>query len=137
MQAVKQVQVIERQDKGNGYILYIVKSSDGKGVYATTIHNGIATNCTCPAKKSTPCYHRIQLQEAEKATLPLLNTPEAKEIVHDMASIFATKKTRRSADNELLIAQLQVKVKVSIATVRKAMPKRPAPIKPVALPQAA
>lgn len=67
-QTVKQVKIIARcQFKKNGIVLYKVQSSNGHDTYHTTIVNGKATGCTCPATK--PCYHMTQLQqiEAERA----------------------------------------------------------------------
>lgn len=46
-----------------GYVLYVVRSSDGTNLYRTTLLNGRAVGCTCPAGK--PCYHMVQLEAYE------------------------------------------------------------------------
>lgn len=62
--ATKAVQIIARyQIKRNGHVVYLVRSSNGKDQYTTTIINGHATGCTCPARK--PCYHMKQLEARE------------------------------------------------------------------------
>ena len=66
----KQVQVIaryalKREGKLTGVIVYAVRSSNGKGSYRTTLVNGKATGCTCPARK--PCCHMTQLEAIEAA----------------------------------------------------------------------
>lgn len=117
---VKQVQVIERNDKGNGTVLYTVRSSNGVDTYTTTLVNGKATACNCPSYK--PCYHMTQLVELEAeyadATLPLLNTPEAKELIADLGKALAPKKVRRSSANVELVTSLQVAQGVKIRKVR-------------------
>lgn len=62
----KQVQIVSRNVRPNGYVFYVVKSSKGDTTkYATTLHNGVATACTCPSKAGH-CYHRTQLETEEK-----------------------------------------------------------------------
>ena len=66
--APKTVSVIARyQLKRNGHVVYTVRSSNGQDTYNTTLVNGKATGCSCPATK--PCYHMTQLEqrEAERA----------------------------------------------------------------------
>jgi hypothetical protein len=50
-----------------GHVAYLVRSSDGKTEYCTTLVNGHATGCTCPARK--PCYHMKQLETIEAARM--------------------------------------------------------------------
>lgn len=47
-----------------GVIVYVVRSSKGDTTYRTTLLNGHATGCTCPANK--PCYHMTQLETKEQ-----------------------------------------------------------------------
>lgn len=62
----KVVQVIARYFiKRNHAVVYSVRSSNGADTYCTTIINGKATGCTCPATK--PCYHMVQLEVKEAA----------------------------------------------------------------------
>lgn len=61
----KKVVVIARYFiKRNGHVCYLVRSSNGKDTYCTTIIDGHATGCTCPAIK--PCYHMTQLEQIER-----------------------------------------------------------------------
>lgn len=85
--APKQVTVIARyahktQGKLNGIVSYAVRSSNGKDIYCTTLINGKASGCGCPAHK--PCYHMVQLEQKEQerkavaevvAIEPLIETP--------------------------------------------------------------
>lgn len=61
----KQVQVVMRIQfkEHENAVLYIVRSSNGVDTYETTLVNGHATGCTCPAVK--PCYHMTQLEQRE------------------------------------------------------------------------
>ncbi len=60
----KSVTIIARYFiKRNGHVVYRVRSSNGVDTYCTTIINGQATGCTCPAVK--PCYHMTQLEKIE------------------------------------------------------------------------
>ncbi len=69
--AQKVVNVIARYFmKRNGHVVYAVRSSNGVDTYCTTIINGKATGCTCPATK--PCYHMIQLEAKEAARKDLV-----------------------------------------------------------------
>jgi len=66
----KEVQIIARyihktNGKPNGTISYLVRASNGKDTYCTTIVNGQARGCTCPSHK--PCYHMKQLEQKEAA----------------------------------------------------------------------
>jgi hypothetical protein len=62
--AAKQVQVIARyQLKRNGHVVYLLRSSNGVDTYTTTLINGRASGCSCPATK--PCYHMRQLETRE------------------------------------------------------------------------
>ena len=70
----KQVQVLARyihktDGKPNGRISYLVRSSNGKDTYCTTLIEGKASGCSCPSKK--PCYHMTQLEEREAARKPV------------------------------------------------------------------
>lgn len=60
----KQVQIVSRNERPNNFVFYVVKSSDGLKEYATTLHNSVATSCTCPARGG--CYHKDQLQTREQ-----------------------------------------------------------------------
>lgn len=62
--AIKTVNIQSRKDFNNGYVVYTVLSSNGVDTYHTTLVNGHATGCTCPATK--PCYHMTQLEQNEK-----------------------------------------------------------------------
>lgn len=46
-------------------VVYLVRPSHGGDPYETTLFDGKATACTCPAKK--PCYHMTQLEAKEAA----------------------------------------------------------------------
>lgn len=67
--AAKTVQVVARitfKDPARAdYVVYAVRSSNGVDLYHTTLVNGHATGCTCPARK--PCYHMTQLEAYEIA----------------------------------------------------------------------
>lgn len=65
--ATKTVSVITRYEiKRNAHVVYTVRSSKGAATtYTTTLVDGHATGCSCPALK--PCYHMVQL-EAKEAT---------------------------------------------------------------------
>ena len=70
----KQVQVLARyihktDGKPNGRISYLVRSSNGKDTYCTTLIDGKASGCSCPSKK--PCYHMTQLEAKEAARTPI------------------------------------------------------------------
>lgn len=59
-----------------GCVVYVVRSSNGKDQYRTTLRNGRATGCTCPARK--PCYHMFQLEEYETTFTAQLAEAEAR-----------------------------------------------------------
>lgn len=65
---VKEVQTLYRvtfKDPSRaGVVVYVVLSSDGETRYHTTLVNGRATGCSCPAYK--PCYHMSQLEAREQ-----------------------------------------------------------------------
>lgn len=70
----KQVQIIaryalKRAGKLTGIVVYAVRSSNGKDTYRTTLVNGKATGCTCPAR--SVCYHMRDL-EAKEAARPTI-----------------------------------------------------------------
>jgi hypothetical protein len=76
---VKQVQVIARyihktDGQPNGTVTYLVRASNGKDTYCTTIINGEASGCSCKARSS--CYHKTQLSALEVARA---ESPEQKE----------------------------------------------------------
>ena len=80
----KEVKVIARaQFKANGYVVYRVLSSNGRDVYDTTLKNGKALGCSCPATK--PCYHMTQLEAREQAraseVLAALAAPQREPVV--------------------------------------------------------
>lgn len=79
MKTTKQVTIIARyahktNGQLNGTVTYLVKSSDGKSEYCTTVVEGKASGCSCPAKSR--CYHKTQLAALEVARA---ETPEQKE----------------------------------------------------------
>lgn len=81
MKTTKQVTIIARyahktNGQLNGTVTYLVKSSDGKSTYCTTIVNGEASGCSCPSRSKKGCYHKHQLQALEVARA---ETPEQKE----------------------------------------------------------
>ena len=68
-QTPKTVHIVARYFiKRNGAVVYLVRSSNGTDQYTTTIVNGHATGCTCPAVK--PCYHMTQLEHREAERQP-------------------------------------------------------------------
>ncbi len=72
--STKVVRILARyQLKASGHVVYAVRPSKGGDPYYTTIVNGKASGCTCPAMK--PCYHMLQLEERE--TGRIVNQVEA------------------------------------------------------------
>lgn len=74
MATQKQVTIIARyahktNGKLNGTVTYLVRSSDGKSEYCTTIVEGKASGCSCPSRSKKGCYHKHQL-EAKEAGRP-------------------------------------------------------------------
>jgi hypothetical protein len=72
MATKKEVQIIARyahktNGKLNGTVTYLVRASNGVDTYCTTVIEGKASGCSCPAKSS--CYHKKQL-EAKEAGRP-------------------------------------------------------------------
>src|SRR5437899_1079223 len=70
MKTTKQVTIIARyahktNGQLNGTVTYLVRSSDGKSEYCTTLVDGNATGCSCPARNGK-CYHRVQLDAMEE-----------------------------------------------------------------------
>lgn len=66
MATQKQVTIIARyQNKKTGVVSYLVRSSDGKTEYCTTLIEGKASGCSCPSYK--PCYHMKGLENREAA----------------------------------------------------------------------
>lgn len=67
--ATKTVQIIARvQYKSDSRkVVYLVRSHKGDATYQTTMFDGKATSCTCPAQK--PCYHMVQLEQKEQASM--------------------------------------------------------------------
>ncbi len=75
----KQVQVIARYEiKRNSHVVYLVRSSNGKDEYHTTLVNGRATGCSCPATK--PCYHMRQLEQREAERSKARATEQANKV---------------------------------------------------------
>jgi len=67
---VKEVNVIARyahKTNGtlNGTVTYLVRASNGVDTYCTTLVDGKASGCSCPAKSH--CYHKTQLEVKEAA----------------------------------------------------------------------
>jgi hypothetical protein len=76
--ATKEVQIIARYtNKRTGTVSYLVRSSDGKSEYCTTIIDGRASGCSCPAKSS--CYHKKQLVALEAARAESPDEKQARE----------------------------------------------------------
>jgi hypothetical protein len=70
MKTTKEVTILARyahktNGKLNGTVTYLVKSSDGTTKYCTTLIEGKASGCSCPAHK--PCYHMKGLEKKEAA----------------------------------------------------------------------
>jgi hypothetical protein len=70
MKTTKEVTVLCRyahktNGKLNGTVTYCVRSSNGKDFYYTTLVEGKASGCSCPAKAG--CYHKKQLENKEQA----------------------------------------------------------------------
>jgi hypothetical protein len=63
----------------NANVVYIVRSSNGVDTYNTTLVNGKAVGCTCPAYK--PCYHMIQVEQKEAQ-----RTASTQQIVEKLAA---------------------------------------------------
>ncbi len=68
--SLKEVKITARyahktNGKFNGLVTYAVRSSDGSTIYCTTLVDGKASGCSCPAKSS--CYHKKQLEIKESA----------------------------------------------------------------------
>lgn len=50
--------------KLNRTVTYLIKSSDGKSQYCTTLIDGEASGCSCPSRSK--CYHKSQLETREQ-----------------------------------------------------------------------
>lgn len=63
----KTVKVLARIEykRNRSAVVYICQSSNGHDQYRTTIYNGKATGCDCPATK--PCYHMVQCEAREQS----------------------------------------------------------------------
>ena len=81
--ATKVVQVIARitYKRNPKAVTYLVRSSNGIDQYQTTIYNGKAVSCSCPATK--PCYHMKQLETREASRQPQL-IPAASLVGYDI-----------------------------------------------------
>jgi hypothetical protein len=68
MKTTKEVTIIARYQFKNDprKVVYLVRSSDGKSEYCTTLIDGVASGCSCPARNGK-CYHRAQLEAREEA----------------------------------------------------------------------
>lgn len=69
MKTTKEVAIIARyahktNGKLNGTVSYLIRSSNGKDTYCTTLIEGKASGCSCPAKAG--CYHKKQLSCKEQ-----------------------------------------------------------------------
>lgn len=69
MATQKQVTVIatyyhKTNGKLNGTVTYLVRASNGVDTYCTTLIDGVASGCSCPAR--TKCYHKKQLEAREQ-----------------------------------------------------------------------
>ncbi len=70
MKTTKEVTIIARyahktNGKLNGTVTYLVRASNGVDTYCTTLIDGKASGCSCPAKAN--CYHKHQLEAKEQA----------------------------------------------------------------------
>ena len=90
--AAKQVRIVARyahktDGKLNGIVTYAVRSSNGTDIYYTTLVNGKATGCGCPAFK--PCYHMDQLEalEAARAAKAIVETPSAEPVSETIVAV--------------------------------------------------
>lgn len=72
--SAKIVTVIARVTvKRNGHVIYLCRGSHGEQ-YNTTVINGKATGCTCPARK--PCKHMDHCQNLEASRVAPQVQPE-------------------------------------------------------------
>ena len=93
--SLKEVKIIckyihKSNGKPNGRISYLVRSSNGKDIYCTTLMDGKASGCSCPSKK--PCYHMIQLVAIETAHKPVARKSDVK------ATVTAVSKSAKTVD---------------------------------------
>lgn len=84
VKTVKQVQIVatyyhKKDGKLTGVVTYLVKSSDGKSEYCTTLVDGKATGCSCPASRGK-CYHRTQLEAKAVARKEVASQFSAKHV---------------------------------------------------------
>jgi len=66
--SLKNIKIVARyahktNGKFNGMVTYAVRSSNGEVIYCTTLVDGKATGCSCPAHSK--CYHKTQLEAIE------------------------------------------------------------------------
>ncbi|SRR5260370_41014229 len=66
--SLKNVQILARyahktNGKLNGKVTYCIRSSNGSDFYYTTLVDGKASGCSCPAHSK--CYHKTQLEAIE------------------------------------------------------------------------
>lgn len=60
-------QVLERTQAGDRCVVYTVLSSNGEDRYRTTLVDGLATGCDCPAgRNGMGCYHRPGCEAHER-----------------------------------------------------------------------
>src|SRR6476646_4774481 len=72
MKTTKTVTIVARyahktNGKLNGTVTYLVRSSNGKSTYCTTLVDGKASGCSCPSRSKNGCYHKRQLESLELA----------------------------------------------------------------------
>lgn len=95
---------------------YLVRSSSNDGSYYPVRWDYAQIGWICPCDGFAHrhrCRHcKVSSQAAHEfasnPTLPLLSTDEAKDLIKDLSSVFATKKVRRSATRSDVVASLQV-----------------------------
>lgn len=125
--AVKQVQVLARyahktDGQLNGIVTYCVRSSNGKDFYYTTLINGKASGCSCPAKK--PCYHMTQLAALEVARSESPEQKEAREWAQYRSEL-AVKLSKQYMTVEIVeqvAEQLVAPVKVVMTAAQEEVP---------------
>lgn len=125
--ATKEVQVIARYihkdretGKPNGTVSYLVRSSDGKSQYCTTLVDGKASGCSCPSRGN--CYHKKQLEAREQESR--VSAQEAVKCEGIVASRFATENlpmwvSAMVAKQVLSVPALPIKVASPVVSFEK------------------
>jgi hypothetical protein len=112
---------------------------EGK-LYTVRVAGMVASSCDCPDARyrKRHCKHQEAVEARLNASLPLINTPEAKDLIADLAKVFKTKKVRRSAMREdLPVLAEGIKIR-KVRGVKALVAKQAAaPVEVVELPKAA